>query len=275
MPPGEFELIERYFTGRGAARADVRLSVGDDAAILAPRPGAELVLALDTIVSGVHFPADVNGRFVGHRALAVNLSDIAAMGAEPAGLFRMDLPAVDENWLGDFAYGLDELARRFGVALVGGDTTRGPLTASLAIAGWVPAGQALRRAGARPGDDLWVSGTVGDAGGGLAILQGQLAAGGAKREELLRRFLLPEPRSASARPCAASRLPASMYQMDWPVISASSAAPAQWEPGLKPRDCPARRLCLPSPARRLRCALRCRRETTTNCCGAHRPRPGA
>ena len=195
MPPSEFELIERYFTGRGAVRADVRLSVGDDAAILAPRPGAELVLALDTIVSGVHFPADMNGRFVGHRALAVNLSDIAAMGAEPAwALLGLTLPAADESWLGDFASGLDDLARRFGVALVGGDTTRGPLTASLALAGWVPAGQALRRAGARPGEDLWVSGTVGDAGAGLAILQGRLAAGGAAREELLRRFLLPEPR---------------------------------------------------------------------------------
>ena len=195
MPPGEFELIERFFTGRGAARADVRLSVGDDAAILTPQPGAELVLALDTIVSGVHFPADVNGRFVGHRALAVNLSDIAAMGAEPAwALLGLTLPAADENWLGDFASGLDDLARRFGVALVGGDTTRGPLTATLALAGWVPTGQALRRAGARSGDDLWVSGTVGDAGAGLAVLQGRLAAGGAPREELLRRFLVPEPR---------------------------------------------------------------------------------
>ena len=195
MPPGEFELIERFFTGRGAARADVRLAVGDDAAILAPRPGADLVLALDTIVSGVHFPADMNGRFVGHRALAVNLSDFAAMGAEPAwALLGLTLPAADENWLGDFAAGLDDLARRSGVALVGGDTTRGPLTASLALAGLVPAGQALRRAGARPGEDLWVSGTVGDAGAGLAILQGRLAAGGAAREELLRRFLLPEPR---------------------------------------------------------------------------------
>jgi len=195
MPPGEFELIERFFTGRGAARADVRLSVGDDAAILRPRPGAELVLALDTVVSGVHFPADMNGRFVGHRVLAVNLSDIAAMGAEPAwALLGLTLPVADENWLGDFASGLDDLARRFGVALVGGDTTRGPLTVSLALAGWVPAGQALRRAGARPGDELWVSGTLGDAGAGLAILQGRLTGGGAAREELLRRFLLPEPR---------------------------------------------------------------------------------
>ena len=195
MTPGEFQLIERFFTGRGATRDDVRLAVGDDAALLAPRPGAELVLALDTVVAGIHFPADVGGRPVGHRVLAANLSDLAAMGAEPAwALLGLTLPAVDQGWLGDFASGFDELARRFGVALVGGDTTRGPLSATVTLAGWVPAGAALRRSGARPGDELWVSGTPGDAGAGLAILQGRLAADGAAREELVRRFLLPEPR---------------------------------------------------------------------------------
>ncbi len=195
MPPGEFELIARYFTGRGAARDDVRISVGDDAAVVTPRAGAELVLALDTIVADVHFPADTGARFVGHRALAVNLSDLAAMGAEPAwALLGLTLPAADESWLSGFASGLDELARRFGVALIGGDTTRGPLSATVTVGGWVPAGQALSRGGAKAGDDLWVSGTPGDAGAGLAILQGKIAASGASREELLRRFLLPEPR---------------------------------------------------------------------------------
>lgn len=195
MPPGEFELIERFFTGRGAVRDDVRLSVGDDAAIVTPRIGAELVLALDTIVADVHFPADTSGRFVGHRALAVNLSDLAAMGAEPAwALLGLTLPAADDFWLAGFAAGFDELARRFGVALVGGDTTRGPLAATVTVGGWVPRGAALTRSGAKPRDDLWVSGTPGDAGAGLAILQGKLAAGSAAREELLRRFLLPEPR---------------------------------------------------------------------------------
>ncbi|MBF8291683.1 MAG: thiL [Steroidobacteraceae bacterium] len=107
MPPGEFELIERYFTGRGAVRDDVRLSVGDDAAIVKPKPGAELVLALDTIVADVHFPADTGARFVGHRALAVNLSDLAAMGAEPAWvLLGLTVPAADESWLAGFAAGL-------------------------------------------------------------------------------------------------------------------------------------------------------------------------
>lgn len=195
MPPGEFELIERYFTGLGAVRDDVRHSVGDDAAVVTPRAGAELVLALDTIVADVHFPADTGARFIGHRALAINLSDLAAMGAEPAwALLGLTLPAADESWLGGFATGFDELARRFGVALVGGDTTRGPLAATVTVGGWVPPGQALTRSGARAGDDLWISGTAGDAGAGLAILQGRLAAASAAREELLRRFLVPEPR---------------------------------------------------------------------------------
>ena len=195
MPPGEFELIERYFTGLGAVRDDVRQSVGDDAAVVTPRAGAELVLALDTIVANVHFPADIGARFIGHRALAINLSDLAAMGAEPAwALLGLTLPAADESWLAGFAAGFDELARRFGVALVGGDTTRGPLAATVTVGGWVPPGQALTRSGARAGDDLWISGTPGDAGAGLAILQGRLTAGSAAREELLRRFLVPEPR---------------------------------------------------------------------------------
>lgn len=200
MPTGEFELIERYFTGRGARRDDVKLSVGDDAAIVTPMAGAELVLAVDTIVADVHFPGDTSARFVGHRALAVNLSDLAAMGADPAwALLGLTIPAADESWLSDFAAGFGELARRFGVALVGGDTTRGPLAATVTIGGWAPAGQSLRRSGAKPGDDLWVSGTTGDAGAGLAVLQARLAAGSAIREELLRKFLLPEPRVGLGR----------------------------------------------------------------------------
>ena len=197
MPPGEFELIERFFTRRGAARADVVLGVGDDAALVTPAAGAERVLALDTLVEGAHFPAGMDARFVGHRALAVNLSDLAAMGAEPAwALLGLTLPSVDEHWLAGFSAGLDALARRFQVALVGGDTTRGPLTVTIALAGNVPTGQALLRSGARPGDDLWVSGTPGDAAAGLAVLQGRLPAQGRARDALLHRFQLPEPRVA-------------------------------------------------------------------------------
>jgi thiamine-monophosphate kinase len=195
--PGEFELIERHFTGRGARREDVLVGVGDDGALVAPPRGAALVLALDTLVDGVHFPAGFDARFVGHRALAVNLSDLAAMGAEPAwALLGLTLPSADEHWLAGFAAGLDTLARRHGVALVGGDTTRGPLTVTVTLAGTVPEGGALRRGGARAGDDLWVSGTPGDAAAGLAIHQGRLNAQGRAREALLARFQLPQARVA-------------------------------------------------------------------------------
>lgn len=197
---GEFELIARHFTGRGAARGDVRAGVGDDGAVVAVPPGRELVLALDTLVAGTHFPPDTAAHCVGHRALAVNLSDLAAMGAEPAwALLALTLPASDEAWVAAFARGFDELARRSGTALVGGDLTRGPLAVSVTVAGFVAEGRALRRSGARPGDDVWVSGHPGDAGAGLAILQGRLAAGPEARDALLARFLLPEPRLVLGR----------------------------------------------------------------------------
>ena len=184
MTAGEFEVIERYFTRRS-----------DDCTVVAAPQGGALVLAVDTIVEGVHFPAGFDARFVGHRALAINLSDLAAMGAEPAwALLALTLPAVDEHWLSGFAAGLDTLARRHGVALVGGDTTRGPLTVSLTLAGTVPDGQAMLRSGARAGDDLWISGTPGDAAAGLAILRDQLPAQGRAREALLARFQLPQAR---------------------------------------------------------------------------------
>jgi thiamine-monophosphate kinase len=195
--PGEFELIGRHFTGRGARREDVVAGVGDDGAVVAPPAGAELVLALDTLVDGVHFPAGFDARFVGHRALAVNLSDLAAMGAEPAwALLGLTIPSPDEHWLAGFSAGFDALARRHGVALVGGDTTRGPLTVTVTVAGTVPEGAALRRDGARAGDDLWVSGTPGDAAAGLRILQGRLNAQGRAREALLARFQSPQARVA-------------------------------------------------------------------------------
>jgi len=194
---GEFELIARHFARRGANREDVVLGVGDDAALLAAPAGCDLAIALDTLVEGVHFPRGFDARFIGHRALAVNLSDLAAMGAEPAwALLGLTLPAVDEPWLSGFSAGLDALARRHGVALVGGDTTRGPLTVSVTLAGTAPSGQALRRSGARPGDDLWVSGTPGDAAAGLAILEGRLPAQGRARDALLARFQLPQARVA-------------------------------------------------------------------------------
>ena len=140
MPAGEFELIERHLRGLGAARGDVVLGIGDDAALLAPPPGQQLAAAADTLVAGVHFPESLAAADVGHRVLAVNLSDLAAMGAEPAwALLTLTLPRPDEDWLAAFAAGFGALARRFDTALVGGDTTAGPLTATVAITGFVPA----------------------------------------------------------------------------------------------------------------------------------------
>jgi len=192
---GEFDLIDRYLRGLGAARGDVRLGVGDDAALVDPPSGQQLALAADTLVSGVHFPAGSAADDVGHRVLAVNLSDLAAMGAEPAwALLTLTLPSGDEAWVAGFARGLDALARRFGTALVGGDTTSGPLSVTVAITGFVPAGQALTRGGARPGDGIWISGTPGESAAGLAIIEGRLDCPPAVAERLVQRFRQPEPR---------------------------------------------------------------------------------
>jgi thiamine-monophosphate kinase len=211
----EFELIERYFGAIGAHRADVALGVGDDAAVVDVPAGMQLVAAIDTLVDGVHFPRGSPPASIGHRALAVNLSDLAAMGAEPAwALLALTLPEVREDWLAAFAAGFAALARAHGVALIGGDTTSGPLTISVQVLGLVPVGGALRRAGGRPGDLLYVSGSPGDAAEGLALemdatparppaVPGVAAAGDEPRlahERALRlRFLFPSPRIALGR----------------------------------------------------------------------------
>jgi thiamine-monophosphate kinase len=197
MPLGEFALIERYFRGRGAERADVTLGIGDDAALMRVPDGCELVAATDTLVAGVHFPPDSPPESIGHRALAVNLSDLAAMGARPAwALLALTLPQAEEAWLEGFATGLGELARTHEVALVGGDTTRGPLCISVQLLGFVPTGEALTRSGARAGDVLFVSGTCGDAAAGLALEQRRLNAPAEARSWLRGRFLFPTARVA-------------------------------------------------------------------------------
>ena len=200
MALGEFALIERYFRAAGATRSDVPLGVGDDGAILRPPAGFDLVAVSDTLVAGVHFPQGAAPRSIGHRALAVNLSDIAAMGATPAwALLSLTLPAVEESWLAEFSAGLGTLARAHEVALVGGDTTRGPLTLGVQVLGFVPQGESLRRSGGRPGDLLCVSGTPGDAAAGLALLQrghAPEATVGAALASLQERFEYPTPRLA-------------------------------------------------------------------------------
>ena len=195
---GEFELISRFFERVDApsrAASGVILGIGDDAALLQLPSGADLVAAVDTIVAGRHFLEGSDARSVGHRALAVNLSDLAAMGATPAwATLALTLPSADSAWLQAFSAGLLDLADAHAVALVGGDTTRGPLTVSVQILGHVPHGTALRRSGAQPGDMLVVSGTLGDAGAGLALAAGKLGGSGREAEELLRRFEFPSPR---------------------------------------------------------------------------------
>jgi thiamine-monophosphate kinase len=196
VPLGEFELIERYFTRGFAERDDVAIGVGDDAAVVRVPPGHELVAAVDTLVAGVHFPLDMAAEQVGYRALVVNLSDVAAMGASPCWCtLALTLPAVEERWLEGFSRGMRELALRHRVALIGGDTTRGPLTISVQILGVVPFGTALLRSGARPGDWVFVSGTPGDAIAGLGLIQGTLSVAQREDAEYLRqRFLAPTPR---------------------------------------------------------------------------------
>lgn len=197
VPLSEFDLIDRFFRGCGAKRADVRVGVGDDAAILECPAGMELVAAMDTLVDGVHFPHGSPPASVGHRALAVNLSDLAAMGARPAwALLALTLPSPDESWLAEFAAGMSALARAHDVALVGGDTTSGPLCVTVQVLGFAPRSSALLRSGGKAGDALFVSGTPGDAGAGLAIEQGRLPAAGEAGAYLRERFLHPAPRLA-------------------------------------------------------------------------------
>jgi len=196
---GEFELIRRFFLRRQSARggqSGVILGIGDDAAVLAVPPDAELVAAVDTIVAGRHFPEGADARSIGHRALAVNLSDFAAMGATPAwATLALTVPGVDPVWLERFSAGLLDLADGHGVELVGGDTTRGPLTVSVQVLGHVPRGTALRRSGARAGDLLAVTGTLGDAGAGLHFVATPPAAETRLAAlELVRRFEYPTPR---------------------------------------------------------------------------------
>ncbi len=170
--PSEFELIAKYFTR--PVRHTV-LGVGDDAALLEATPGHELAATTDMLVEGVHFFADVSPLALGHKALAVNLSDLAAMGATPRwAMLALSLPAADEEWVKDFAAGFFALAERHDVDLIGGDTTRGPRNICVQAMGEVAQGRALRRDGAKPGDDVWISGHLGDAAAAVAHRKGEL-----------------------------------------------------------------------------------------------------
>jgi thiamine-monophosphate kinase len=194
---GEFELIGRYFQRHGPAAPGVVLGIGDDCALLAPRPGMQLAVSSDMLVEGRHFLSTVAPQHLAHKALAVNLSDLAACGARPlAFTLALAMPRADEAFLAPFARGLFALADAQGIALVGGDTTAGPLTLCITVFGEVPAGQALRRDGAAAGDRLWVSGTLGDARLALEVFRGSLCLPGDGFEQVRRAMELPQPRVA-------------------------------------------------------------------------------
>lgn len=198
----EFELISRLLKATARQREDVVLGTGDDGAVLAVPEGQQLVASVDAMVEGVHFLPGTHAADLGWKALAVNLSDLAAMGASPAwALMSLTLPRADAGFVDGLAAGFDALARRHKLALVGGDTTSGPLNVSVTVLGLVPAGKALTRSGARPGDVVFVSGVLGGGAAGLHCLDKShadadrlLAAPGDAREELIERYRRPQPR---------------------------------------------------------------------------------
>jgi thiamine-monophosphate kinase len=200
MSLSEFDIIAKYFQQQYTQRDDVLLGVGDDCAVLKPATDEALVVTMDTLVAGVHFPRETAAFDIGHKVLAVNLSDLASAGAEPQWItLSLTLPEVDEAWLKGFCDGLFELAQQFNVQLVGGDMTRGPLTITLQAHGCVPPQQALRRDGARPGDGVYVSGVLGEAATGLRILQQSDSVAhldAATKSHCVQRLNRPQPRIA-------------------------------------------------------------------------------
>jgi len=197
MATDEFSLIAQYFSACGAEGDDTLLGVGDDCALLAPPAGEALAVTTDTLISGVHFPLRSPARQIAQRALAVNLSDMAAMGATPRWFqLALTLPDSDQNWLAEFSAGLNAMACEFNCALVGGDTTRGPLTISITLMGTVPSNQALKRSGAKPGDTIFASGTLGDGAAGLAAVEGRLSLSAEDATFLEGRFWQPQARVA-------------------------------------------------------------------------------
>jgi len=191
----EFQLIEHYFRNKGLKRRDVELSIGDDCALVNPADNKSLAISCDTLVENVHFLADIPAHALGYKSLAVNLSDLAAMGAEPAWFtLALTLPDVDQPWLAHFSEGLFEIAEYYGIALIGGDTTRGPRSISITINGQVPKGTALTRDGAKIGDWVYVTGTLGDSALGLDILRGVKTVNTEDKEYLINRHYYPTPR---------------------------------------------------------------------------------
>jgi thiamine-monophosphate kinase len=188
--PSEFDIIARYFN---RSTPQTILGVGDDAALFTPSSGMELVVSSDMLVEGTHFFPNANPESLGWKALAVNISDLAAMGADPRwATLSLSLPEINESWLAGFSKGFFDCAQRYGVDLIGGDTTRGPLNISVTIMGEIPRGMSTLRSAAQVGDDIWVTGQLGDAALGLAVLQGEVPETG--MESCLAAFNRPQPR---------------------------------------------------------------------------------
>jgi thiamine-monophosphate kinase len=196
----EFAIIEHFFNSSNLKREDVILGIGDDCAIVQPPTEQELLITTDTLVSGVHFLPDMAAYDIGFKSLAVNLSDLAAKGAEPAWItLALTLPDANEIWLKAFSKGLFELANRYHVQLIGGDLTKGPLSVTIQAIGFAPKNKAPRRSGAKPGDLIYVSHTLGDAALGLAYLKNSIAIAKPYQDYLAERHCRPEPRIAMGK----------------------------------------------------------------------------
>lgn len=191
----EFELIKKFFVRATPLRQDVVLGIGDDCAVVTLPPKNQLAITTDTLVSGVHFPLDALAYDIGYKALAVNLSDLAAMGAMPAWItLSLTLPNVDENWLSEFSRGLFELADRYQIQLIGGNMARGPLAVTIAAHGFLPEGKLLKRSGAKVDNLVYVTNTLGDAGLALQFLNRKIAVKHIFQKNILEKFYHPEAR---------------------------------------------------------------------------------
>lgn len=240
MPLSEFDLIDKYFKNALSGGPEVRCGIGDDAAIVSVPQGMELALSMDTLVAGVHFSTSTTPEDIGYKALAVNLSDMAAMGAEPRWItLSLTLPQDDPaSWLEAFMSGFSALAGKYSLALIGGDLAHGPLSITIEIHGWLPAGTAIYRSGARPGDRIYVSGTLGDAGLALGVLDQRWSIDRKYHAEIFNRLYRPVPRTAlgmALRGLATSAIDISDgLQADLAHILEASRAGARLDPGLLP-----------------------------------------
>jgi len=191
----EFELIKKYFTEQAVNRKDVCLGIGDDCALIAPSERQNIAVTTDTLVCGVHFPKNTSARAIGHKAIAVNLSDLAAMGAEPTWVsIAITLPEVDEVWVGEFCAGVFELCEYYNVQLIGGDTTQGPLSITVTAQGLLPFDKHVSRSGAKAGDWLYVTGDIGDAALALKHILGECTIEKIHQAKLQEKLDFPKPR---------------------------------------------------------------------------------